>query len=64
MWTIPTEREAIEGVKHSHRGSKMRTTHLVPLSRQAIEILKHIYQFSGNHELIFIGGHNPRKSIS
>ncbi len=40
MWTIPAEREAIEGVKHSHRGSKMRTPHLVPLSRQAIEILK------------------------
>ncbi|EMG6526864.1 tyrosine-type recombinase/integrase [Providencia rettgeri] len=64
MWTIPAEREAIEGVKHSHRGSKMRTTHLVPLSRQAIEILKQIYQFSGNHDLIFIGDHNPRKPMS
>lgn len=64
MWTIPAEREVIEGVKHSHRGSKMRTPHLVPLSRQAIEILKQIYQFSGNHELIFIGDHNPRKPMS
>ncbi|MDD9338070.1 MAG: integrase arm-type DNA-binding domain-containing protein [Providencia heimbachae] len=64
MWTIPAERQAIEGVKHSHRGSKMRTPHLVPLSRQAIEILKQIYQFSGNHELIFIGDHNPRKPMS
>ncbi|EMO5257996.1 TPA: integrase arm-type DNA-binding domain-containing protein [Proteus mirabilis] len=64
MWTIPAERETIEGVKHSHRGSKMRTTHLVPLSRQAIEILKQIYQFSGNHELIFIGDHNSRKPMS
>ncbi|HFT1684933.1 tyrosine-type recombinase/integrase [Providencia stuartii] len=64
MWTIPAEREAIEGVKHSYRGSKMRTTHLVPLSRQAIEILKQIYQFSGNHELIFIGDYNPRKPMS
>lgn len=64
MWTIPAEREAIEGVKHSHRGSKMHTPHLVPLSRQAIEILKQIYQFSGNHELIFIGDHNPRKPMS
>ncbi len=64
MWTIPAEREVIEGVKYSHRGSKMRTTHLVPLSRQAIEILKQIYQFSGNNELIFIGDHNPRKPMS
>ncbi|USE76607.1 integrase, partial [Escherichia coli] len=25
IWTIPPEREPIPGVKHSHRGSKMRT---------------------------------------
>jgi integrase len=42
MWTIPAEREAIEGVKHSQRGSKMRTPHLVPLSRQALAILKQV----------------------
>ncbi|KHN90148.1 integrase [Pectobacterium actinidiae] len=64
MWTIPPEREPIEGVKHSHRGSKMRTPHLVPLSRQALVILKQIQQFSGNHELIFIGDHDPRKPMS
>ncbi|MBE5215226.1 integrase arm-type DNA-binding domain-containing protein [Pectobacterium sp. A535-S3-A17] len=64
MWTIPPEREPIEGVKHSHRGSKMRTAHLVPLSRQALVILKQIQQFSGDHELIFIGDHDPRKPMS
>ncbi|WJV54341.1 tyrosine-type recombinase/integrase [Pectobacteriaceae bacterium CE90] len=64
MWTIPPEREPIEGVKHSHRGSKMRTPHLVPLSRQALVILKQIQQVSGDHELIFIGDHNPRKPMS
>ncbi|MDR0219259.1 MAG: integrase arm-type DNA-binding domain-containing protein [Enterobacteriaceae bacterium] len=64
MWTIPSEREPLEGVKNSHRGSKMRTPHLVPLSRQALEILKQIYQYSGHYELIFIGDHNPRKPIS
>lgn len=30
MWTIPGEREPLEGVKHSQRGSKMRTPHLIP----------------------------------
>lgn len=30
MWTIPGEREPLEGVKHSHRGSKMRTPILSP----------------------------------
>ncbi|CNK60362.1 integrase [Yersinia frederiksenii] len=64
MWTIPGEREPLEGVKHSHRGSKMRTPHLVPLSRQALAILEKIKSMSGNRELIFVGDHDPRKPIS
>lgn len=64
MWTIPAERQPIEGVKFSYRGSKMRTPHLVPLSEQAINILKQIKRLSGDHELIFIGDHNPRKPMS
>lgn len=64
MWTIPGEREPLEGVKHSHRGSKMRTPHLVPLSRQALTILEQIKRMSGNRELIFVGHHNPRKPMS
>ena len=64
MWTIPPEREPIPGVKHSQRGSKMRTPHLVPLSKQALAILKQIKQFCGAHELIFIGDHDPRKPMS
>ncbi|MCU2458628.1 integrase arm-type DNA-binding domain-containing protein [Enterobacter hormaechei subsp. hoffmannii] len=64
MWTIPGEREPLEGVKHSHRGSKMRTPHLVPLSRQALTILEQIKSMSGNRELIFVGDHNPRKPMS
>ncbi len=64
MWTIPGEREPLEGVKHSHRGSKMRTPHLVPLSRQALVILEKIKSMSGNRELIFVGDHDPRKPMS
>ncbi|HGH5998165.1 TPA: tyrosine-type recombinase/integrase [Morganella morganii] len=64
MWTIPAERQPIEGVKFSYRGSKMRTPHLVPLSEQSINILKQIKRLSGDHELIFIGDHNPRKPMS
>lgn len=64
MWTIPAEREPLEGVKHSHRGSKMRTPHLVPLSRQALVVLKEIKAISGDHRLIFIGDHNPEKPMS
>ncbi|MGR7121480.1 tyrosine-type recombinase/integrase [Klebsiella aerogenes] len=64
MWTIPGEREPLEGVKHSQRGSKMRTPHLVPLSRQALAILEKIKSMSGNRELIFVGDHDPRKPMS
>ncbi|HHC4273750.1 TPA: tyrosine-type recombinase/integrase, partial [Klebsiella pneumoniae] len=64
MWTIPGEREPLEGVKHSQRGSKMRTPHLVPLSRQALAILQKIKSMSGNRELIFVGDHDPRKPMS
>lgn len=64
MWTIPPERKPIPGVKHSHRGAKMRTPHLVPLSKQALAILKQIKQFCGEQGLIFIGDHDPRKPMS
>lgn len=64
MWTSPGEREPLEGVKHSQRGSKMRTPHLVLLSRQALIILGKIKSMSGNRELIFIGDHDPCKPMS
>lgn len=64
MWTIPAEREAIEGVKHSQRGSKMRTPHLVPLSHQALAILKDVYKLSGDRDFVFIGDHGHRKPMS
>lgn len=64
MWTIPPERKPIEGVKFSHRGSKMGTEHLVPLSKQALELLRQIHAISGGYELIFTGDHNPWKPMS
>lgn len=64
MWTIPAEREAIEGIKHSQRGSKMRTPHLVPLSRQALAILKQVHKLSGDRDFVFISDHDHRKPMS
>lgn len=64
MWTIPAEREPLKGVKHSHRGSKMRTPHLVPLSNQSLIVLEEIKTISGGYDLIFIGDHNPGKPMS
>ncbi len=64
LWTIPAEREPLKGIKHSHRGSKMRSPHLVPLSRQALIVLEEIKQSSGDYELVFIGDHQPDRPMS
>jgi len=62
-WTIPATREAIAGVRYSGRGAKMCTAHIVPLSEQAIAILKRIKDISGDGELVFPGDHNPYKPM-
>ena len=68
LWVIPTEREEIENVRYSERGSKMRIPHYVPLSSQSIEILKELkdisYDVSDGKGLIFIGAHDYRKPMS
>ncbi len=64
MWTIPAERAPLSGVKYSHRGSKMRTQHLVPLSHQAVEVLRRVETMSGEYDLIFTGHNNPFKPMS
>jgi len=64
LWTIPGERAPIEGVKHSARGSKMGTTHLVPLSQKAVEVLRQVHQLSGRFELLFPGDHYHYRPMS
>ncbi len=64
LWTIPAERQPIEGVKYSARGAKMGTPHLVPLSRQALALLEQVRQLTGRFELIFPGDHAHWKPIS
>ncbi len=63
IWTIPATRETIPGVRYSGRGAKMRTPHIVPLSRQVITLLQKIKDISGHQELVFPGDHNPYKPM-
>ena len=44
--------------------SKTKTDHLVPLSTQAIDILKTIHPLSGHGEYVFQGGHSPLRPMS
>ncbi|EJF5607537.1 integrase arm-type DNA-binding domain-containing protein [Salmonella enterica] len=64
LWVIPEEREQIENVKFSHRGTKMRTQHIVPLSDQAITILKLVEALSGHLTFIFPGEYDQDKCMS
>jgi integrase len=51
-WNIPAER------------MKMRTPHIVPLSRQALEVLEQLRKVSFGRELVFPGDVNPGKPMS
>lgn len=52
MWEVPAEH------------MKMRRPHKVPLSRQAISLLKQLKPITGHYPLIFIGRNDQRKPIS
>jgi len=52
MWTIPAER------------MKMRSPHLVPLSKQSIEILKELRELNKYREHVFPSLPRPRKPMS
>lgn len=44
--------------------SKTNTDHLVPLSTQAVEILRTIHPLSGHGEFVFQNGHSPQRPMS
>lgn len=64
MWVIPAEREKIEGVKYSYRGTKMGTPHAIPLPTQAMQLLDDIRNISGDEVFIFPGDHYQIKPMS
>lgn len=52
VWRIPAER------------MKMRAPHLVPLSKQTIEILRALHALTGHHQLLFPGSVDKSRPIS
>ncbi|ENM0555767.1 integrase arm-type DNA-binding domain-containing protein [Salmonella enterica] len=63
-WIIPGRREPIPGVKHSERGMKMKTDHIIPLSRQALGVLGQLHALSGRGDVMFPSDHDPKKVMS
>jgi len=68
LWVIPEQREVIEGVKYSGRGTKMKRKHFIPLCRQANVLLAEIKQLTyedGNDDgFIFTGSYDSFKPMS
>lgn len=64
QWMIPKEREQIENVRFSFRGSKINIQHIVPLSDQTIAILRQIEALSGHLAFIFPGEYDQDKCMS
>ncbi|WP_174865944.1 tyrosine-type recombinase/integrase [Pectobacterium polaris] len=68
LWVIPEQREAIEGIKHSGRGAKMRRKHYVPLCDQALAILEELkdltYDVNGDGGFILTGCYDAMKPMS
>ncbi|VGE71559.1 putative site specific integrase [Klebsiella quasipneumoniae] len=52
IWEIPTER------------MKMRGSHLVPLSTQALDLLNELKIMTGNYRYVFPGRNDPNKPMS
>jgi integrase len=51
-WDIPAER------------MKMKTPHIIPLSRQAVEVLRALKLLTGNDKLVFPGAMDKKKPMS
>lgn len=57
LWTIPAER-----MKGRLIQKQSAADHLVPLSRQSLQILESLHSLSGRHAFLFPGVHNPRST--
>lgn len=64
LWTIPATRKPIAGVKYSERGAKMKTPHLVPLSRQAVGLLEQVKLLSSRDTFVFAGESSSGAPVS
>ena len=54
----------LEAATWQYLVSKTKTNHIVPLSTQALAILRVLHPLSGHGEYVFQGGHSPLKPMS
>lgn len=64
QWVLPAKRNQVNGVKHSDRGAKMREPHIIPLSDQAVALLRKVKMLGRSSELVFPSSNNSTAFVS
>lgn len=59
MWSVPAE-----AMQKTHKAGAGHRPHVVPLSRQAVEILNELLKFTGRARYIFPNGRGPSRPLS
>lgn len=59
LWTVPSNR-----MKRTKEGKENGQDHLVPLPRQAVELLRALHSYTGHSKLVFPGERNHDRPIS
>ena len=63
LWTIPPERMKVK--KRKNKGQEQEASpHLVPLSRQALQVLDEIHPYSGHLDILFPSALDPTKPVA
>lgn len=60
VWVVPAERDRSRGLV----GMKMRESHTVSLSSQAVDVLKDLHEITGFRDLVFPNRNDPRRPMS
>jgi len=62
MWTIPAKRRKLP--THIKRANKIEDAHHVPLSSQAVAVLKEIFQYTGRGQFVFPSARGRSRPMS
>lgn len=62
LWTLPAKRRKLP--KHLKAANRPEDAHLVPLPKQAIELLRELHEFTGRGKYIFPGLRGDSRPIS
>jgi len=59
MWSVPAER-----MQKTHKAGAGHRAHMVPLSRQAVDILRELHRLTGRGQYAYPNGRGPQRPLS